>query len=91
MGRTLLDCYWVGSLDFSFWEIKGFCSLNPQKVKLFTGGSTATKSHFFLWVSPVQPLTWFLRCYAECLSNHLDGQPIYFSESPQGAPHPVAC
>ena len=38
-----LDCYWVGSLDFSFLENNGFFQLNPQKVKLFARGSTATK------------------------------------------------
>ena len=37
--RNILNCHWVGSLDFTFLvEIK-----NPQKVKLFAGGSTATK------------------------------------------------
>ena len=33
-----LDCYWVGSVDFNF-----LVEINPPKVKLFAGGSTATK------------------------------------------------
>ena len=42
--KTQLDCYWVGPLDFNFLvEIKLGCPINPQKVKLFAGGSTATK------------------------------------------------
>ena len=32
-----LDCYWVGSLDFNF------VGNEVQQVKLFAGGSTATK------------------------------------------------
>ena len=39
-----LDCYQVGSLDFDFLvEIKLGFPPNPQKVKLFDGGSTATQ------------------------------------------------
>ena len=50
-----LDCYWVGSLDFHFLvEIKGV-PLNPQKVKLFAAGSTATKLSCALHAK-VQPL-----------------------------------
>ena len=40
--ETNLDCYWVGSLDFSFFgKLRGF-PLNPQKVQLFAEGSAAT-------------------------------------------------
>ena len=38
-----LDRYWVGSLDFNFFGKYRCLPLNPQKVKLFAGGSTATK------------------------------------------------
>ena len=38
----LLDCCFVGSLDFNFLETQGF--FNPQKVKLFAEESTATNS-----------------------------------------------
>ena len=37
--RRLIDCYLVGSLDLIFLgKYRGF-PLNPQKVKLFAGGS----------------------------------------------------
>ena len=44
--RPPLDCYWVGSSEFHFLvEIKLCCLLlTPKKVKLFAGGSTATKT-----------------------------------------------
>ena len=46
MPTPILDCYWVGSLDFNcLVEIKGFSTKPPQKVQLVAGGSTATK-HF---------------------------------------------
>ena len=38
----LLDCYWVGSLDFNFWGNQGVFRQTPQTVFL-AGGSTATK------------------------------------------------
>ena len=38
-----LDCYWVGSLHFNFFGKSRAFPLNPQKVKLFAEGSTATK------------------------------------------------
>ena len=42
-GPLHLDCYWVGSLDFNFWEINGF-STKPATVELFAEGSRATKT-----------------------------------------------
>ena len=38
---SILDCYWVGSLDLTFWLKSRGCPLSPPKnvVKLFAGGS----------------------------------------------------
>ena len=40
----LLDCYWVGSVDLNFFENQRvFHQPPPKRVRLFAGGSTATK------------------------------------------------
>ena len=36
-----LDCYWVRSLDFNFWEIKGGSTKPTKSDKLFAEGSAA--------------------------------------------------
>ena len=39
----LLDCHWVGSLDFNFLENKGGFRYTPKSF-FFAGGSTAAKT-----------------------------------------------
>ena len=41
--RTIVGCYWVGSLDFNFWGNNGVLLMRPA-AKLFAGGSTATNN-----------------------------------------------
>ena len=55
MGQTL-DCYWVGSVGFNFSGNQGGFPLNPQKVKLFAGGSTATKKQISPRFSRARPV-----------------------------------
>ena len=37
-----LDCYWVGSLDFKFWDTQVFSTKPPKRFQLFAGGSSAS-------------------------------------------------
>ena len=38
-----LDCYWVGSLDFTFWEIEGFSTKLTKCFFFFAGGRSSNQ------------------------------------------------